>query len=58
MYVNCTDTEEEAIKIIKEIFNVHENGGYHIHDWIRTSKKVMHQIPDEIRSKKLDIYKI
>lgn len=54
-YLDCTNTEEEAAELIAQVIHIHRMGGFHIHEWICTSKNVMLTIPEELRSQKLNL---
>jgi transposase InsO family protein len=50
-YLGVADSDEEAIKKIMEVREIHRRGGFNIVNWTCSSKKVISQIPPDIRSK-------
>lgn len=54
-YLDSSQSEEEAIKLIKEVINIHKNGGFTICNWICSSETVLSMIPEELRSNKTNV---
>lgn len=57
-YLGGADSIENAIKLIKEIIHIHEQGGFIICNWICNSKEVLKEIDYKLTSlgeKNLDI---
>lgn len=50
-YLDCCDTEEDAIKLIEEVREVQQKGGFELCNWICSSRSVLEKIPEELRAK-------
>lgn len=44
------DTEEIAIKLIKDVIHVHSEGGFEIRNWSCSSKSVLEAVPEKLRA--------
>lgn len=44
------DTSQEAIKLISQIKNIHQKGGFYIRNWISNSKEVLNGLSDSLGS--------
>jgi len=51
-YLDSTDDEATAIKLIKEVSMIHELGGFKIRSWTSNSEEVLASIPEELRAEK------
>ena len=49
-YLYSVPSESEAAKLIKEVIFIHKEGGFKMCNWICNSKKVLMQIPEDLRS--------
>ena len=50
-YLDSSRTEEDAVKLIRDVIAVHGRGGFVICGWICTSPIVLNTIPPELRAK-------
>jgi hypothetical protein len=50
-YLDCADTEEEALKLIHDVTTIHKKGGMQIIGWASSSREVLSQLPEESKSK-------
>ncbi|XP_074029231.1 uncharacterized protein [Leptinotarsa decemlineata] len=48
-YLDSVYTEEEAIRLIKEVIFIHRQGGFELRGWVCNSKEVYRHIPEELR---------
>ncbi|XP_074038712.1 uncharacterized protein [Leptinotarsa decemlineata] len=48
-YLDSVYTEEEAIRLIKEVIFIHRQGGFELRDWVCNSKEVYRHIPEELK---------
>lgn len=49
-YLDSAENEQKAIKLIKEVIEIHARGNFSICNWTCNSKEVLKQIPTELRS--------
>lgn len=49
-YLDSANSEEDAIKLIKEVIYIHKQGGFEIRNWNCTSKEVIESIPSHLLS--------
>ena len=49
-YLDSTDTAEEAVKLIKDVIEVHRRGDFHIGKFIASSKEVRNALPENVVS--------
>ena len=47
-YLDSFDTEEETIKVIHDVMEVHRQGGFRIRNWISNSKEVLSSLPRDV----------
>ncbi|XP_037024126.1 uncharacterized protein LOC119066014 [Bradysia coprophila] len=50
-YLDSKFSVEEAVKVIKEVIFIHEQGSFEICNWVSSSKEVMAAIPENLRRK-------
>lgn len=48
-YLGNADTEEEGIKLVQDVINVHKNGGFVICNWISNSKSILSSISNSLK---------
>lgn len=49
-YLDSCDSEEEAIKCVKQVIFVHQKGGFEMTKWISNSKRVVESVPEHLRA--------
>jgi len=49
-YLDSSDTEAEASKLISDVIHVHGQGGFEIRNWVSNSSAVMNSIPEKLRA--------
>lgn len=42
--LDSCDTEDEAVDLARNVFNIHKNAGFHIRNWVSNSKIVIEQL--------------
>ena len=50
-YLDSADTELEAIRRVKEVIHIHEQGGFEMRNWISSSRRVLQAIPEHLRAR-------
>ncbi|XP_076638806.1 uncharacterized protein LOC143350669 [Colletes latitarsis] len=50
-YIDGADTIEEAVKLIREVTEIHRRGGFDIRNWTCNSRMVLDSLPSEKRSR-------
>ena len=49
-YLDSTDTEEEAIELIKQVQEINESGSFELCQWISNSQIIKESIPENLRT--------
>jgi len=49
-YLDCADSEEEALRIIDDVRMIHRKGGFDILEWTSSSRDVLKKIPIELQA--------
>jgi hypothetical protein len=49
-YLDCANSEEEAVKLIQDVTTIHRKGGFEIVGWSCSSREVLNQLPEEAKS--------
>jgi hypothetical protein len=57
-YLGCTDTVEEAIKLARDVIEVHSKGGFYICNWTSNCRKILESIPVEFRAQEVKELKL
>ena len=50
-YLDSADTELEAMRRVKEVIHIHEQGGFEMRNWISSSRRVLQAIPEHLRAR-------
>ena len=50
-YLDSADTELEAIRRVKEVIHIPEQGGFEMRNWISSSRRVLQAIPEHLRAR-------
>jgi hypothetical protein len=53
-YLGCTDTVEVAIKLARDVIEVHSKGGFYICNWTSICRQILESIPDEFRAQEVE----
>ena len=54
-YLDSTDDADEAVKLITDVIEVNQRGGFKITNWTCSSREVLQQIPVELGSTGADL---
>jgi hypothetical protein len=52
-YLGCIDTVEQAIKLARDVIEVHSKGGFYICNWTSNCRPILESIPEEFRAQEV-----